>query len=101
MVDEQDTVAVRLVTPVEKLSEAMGSTYGRIMEYLGSEGIQPSGPPFAVYHNMDMTALDVEIGIPRPLAGGGARRSRAGDDSGGQGSRRHAHGALRDHRGVV
>jgi hypothetical protein len=44
-VDEQDTVAVRPVTPVEKLSEAMGSTYGRIMEYLSSEGIQPSGTP--------------------------------------------------------
>ncbi len=73
MVDEQDTVAVRLVTPVERLSEAMGSTYGRIMEYLGSVGIQPSGPPFAVYHNMDMTALDVEIGIlvPSPVEGRG------------------------------
>ena len=72
-VDEQDTIAVRLVTPVERLSEAMGSTYGRIIEYLGSEGVQPSGPPFAVYHNMDMTALDVEIGmpVPSPMEGSG------------------------------
>lgn len=64
--DELATIAARVVVPVEKLSEAMGSTYGKIMEYLGLHGIQASGPPFAVYHNMDMTALDVEIGIPVP-----------------------------------
>lgn len=62
--NEQDTLVVRITTPVEKLPEVMGPSYGKILEYLGPKGIQPSGPPFVAYHNADMTALDVEIGFP-------------------------------------
>jgi len=63
-VDDRNTAVVRTSTPVEKLSEVMGSCYGEIMQALGSCGIQPVGPPFAMYHNMDMSSLDVEIGFP-------------------------------------
>jgi len=70
---EMNTVVIRLTTPVEKLPDVMGSSYQKIMEYLGPKGIYPSGPPFAVYHNMDMSALDVEIGFPvgSPVEGSG------------------------------
>lgn len=61
-----DTIAVRVVVPVEELSEVMGSNYEKIMAYLGREEVQPSGPPFAMYHNMDMSALEVDIGFPVP-----------------------------------
>ena len=63
-VREQDTVSIRTVAPVEKLPKVLGLGYGEIMEYLGSGGVQPAGPPFAMYHNMDMSALDVEFGFP-------------------------------------
>ena len=71
---EQDTVVVRITTPVEKLPEVIGPSYGKIMAYLGPKGIQPSGPPFLLYHNDDMAALDVEIGFPVP-----SRQEGSGD----------------------
>lgn len=63
-VREKDTVSIRTTTSVEKLSEVIGPGYGEIMQYLGAKGVQASGPPFAMYHNMDMSALDVEFGFP-------------------------------------
>ena len=63
-VQERQTAAVRTSTPVEKLPEVMGICYGEVIEHLGSKGIQPAGPPFAIYYNMDMTNLDVAIGFP-------------------------------------
>ena len=63
-VTERDTVSIRTSTPVDKLSEVMGKCYGEIMGYLGPKGVQPIGPPFVIYYNMDMSNLDVEIGFP-------------------------------------
>ena len=63
-VDDRNTAVVRTSTPVEKLSEVMGSCFGEIMGVLGTAGVAPAGPPFAMYHNMDMSKLDVEIGFP-------------------------------------
>ena len=63
-VTERDTASIRSSTPIEKLSEVMGKCYGDILQYLGPKGVQPAGPPFAIYYNMDMSNLDVEIGFP-------------------------------------
>jgi effector-binding domain-containing protein len=65
----QPALTVRLRTPVERLPQVMGSSYGAIAGYLAQLGEQPAGAPFAAYHNMDMKDLDVEIGFPvyRPL----------------------------------
>jgi effector-binding domain-containing protein len=43
------------------------------MAYLQELGEAPAGIPFGVYHNMDMSALDVEAGFPvaRVLTGKG------------------------------
>jgi effector-binding domain-containing protein len=49
---------------VQDLPQKFGEAYGAIAQYLGELGEQPSGPPFAAYHNMDMQNLDVEIGFP-------------------------------------
>jgi effector-binding domain-containing protein len=82
--EERPTLVIRTFTPVEKLPEVMGSTYGEIMQVMVSSGVQPAGPPFAVYHNMDMSNLDVEIGFPvaKTVAGGG--RVKAGKLPGGK-----------------
>jgi effector-binding domain-containing protein len=73
-VTERPTVSLRLTTPVEELPARLGEGYGRIIEFLGKAGIEPSGPPFAMYYNMDMTSLDVEMGFPvaEPLSGSGS-----------------------------
>jgi effector-binding domain-containing protein len=60
----QSTASIRLRTPVAQLKEELGKAYGEIGMLLGQQSTGPSGPPFAVYHNMDMNDLDVEIGFP-------------------------------------
>ena len=81
---ERPTLAVRTRTPVEKLSEIMGSCYGEIMQLMESTGVQPAGSPFAMYYNMDMSDLDVEIGFPIAAASQGSGRVKAGKLPGGR-----------------
>ncbi|MFX1309969.1 MAG: GyrI-like domain-containing protein [Promethearchaeota archaeon] len=63
---EQPTLTVRTRTPIENLPQEIGSSYGAIMQYLGDLGVEPVGMPFAIYYNLDMQDLDVEIGFPVP-----------------------------------
>jgi len=58
---------------LETMAQVLGKAYGAIAQYLGELGEQPAGPPFVAYYNMDMQALDVEIGFPvsRKLSGKG------------------------------
>lgn len=67
------TLTVRFRSPVQDLPKHFGHIYGMIMAHLGSHQAAPSGPPFAVYYNMDMQHLDIEAGfpVPRPMAGSG------------------------------
>ena len=60
-------VSRRLRTPVSELpqrfQEVLESIFGEaIPKSCGA--ITPTGVPFAVYRNMDMNDLDVEIGVP-------------------------------------
>lgn len=60
----QPTLAVRTITSTPELKSLYASVYPRIAQYLGELGSFPAGPPFGMYHNMDMQHLDVEIGFP-------------------------------------
>lgn len=62
--DAQLTLSIRTKTSVQDLPQLVGKSYGAIAQYLGELGAYPAGPPFAVYYNMDMQNLDVEIGFP-------------------------------------
>jgi effector-binding domain-containing protein len=83
-INERPTLAIRTFTPVGKLSEVMGASYGVIMQVMQFSGAQPAGPPFAMYHNMDMSNLDVEIGFPVAEATQGSGRVKAGKLPGGR-----------------
>ena len=95
--DEQRTLCVRTTTPVQELSNVMGRVYGRIAGVMQQNGIQFAGAPFALYHNMDMSALDIEIGFPIApadveratvaIAGGGADGKSGTDGNGGADSK--------------
>ncbi|MFP4301327.1 MAG: GyrI-like domain-containing protein [Alkalispirochaetaceae bacterium] len=61
---ERATLSIRTTTPADNLPQVMGKSFWQIMDYLSSEGVQPAGPPYALYHNMDMSNLDVEMGFP-------------------------------------
>jgi effector-binding domain-containing protein len=60
----QPTLAIRTRASVQLLPQVLGTAWGTIMKYTGRIGVQPSGPPFVAYHNMDMQDLDLEIGFP-------------------------------------
>jgi effector-binding domain-containing protein len=62
----------------------MGSIYGEIAAYAGKSGIPFAGPPFAMYYNMDMDDLDIEIGFPVDKVAAGEGRVKAGKLPGGR-----------------
>jgi effector-binding domain-containing protein len=59
----QPTLSARLRTPVEELPQHLGRIYGALFQYLAELGEPPAGEPFAAYYNLDMKAMDVEIGV--------------------------------------
>jgi len=76
---EQATASIRVRTPQAKLKEELGKAFGEVAMLLGRQGGGPAGNPFAVYHNMDMNDLDVEIGFPvaRPVRAEGRMKPSA------------------------
>jgi effector-binding domain-containing protein len=81
---ERNTLAVRYRTPMAKLSESMGQAYGEVAAYMGTSGIPFAGPPFALYYNMDMADLDVEVGFPVAAPAHGEGRVAPGKLPGGK-----------------
>ncbi len=80
----QPVLSVRTRSAVENLSGALGQAYGAIMQVLGQQGQQPSGPPFVAYYNEDMKDLDIEIGFPVAQALPGSGKVQAGQIAGGK-----------------
>jgi len=79
----QPVLSIRVRTSVERLPEWLGKAYSLVIRHMAELGEQPTGAPFAAYHNMDMQNLDVEAGFPvaRILPGKGeiaAREIEAG-----------------------
>ena len=62
--NEQPTLVVHARTKLENLPQLIGESYGKLCAYLEKLGETVSDVPFVAYHNMDMQALDVEIGFP-------------------------------------
>lgn len=67
------TVSVRFRAPVGDLPRHFSEAYGRVFRYLEEQGLTSSGPAYAMYHNMDMSNLDVEAGfvVAQPATGKG------------------------------
>jgi effector-binding domain-containing protein len=70
---EMDTLVVRTTARVQDLPMLIGRTYGNLAAYLAELNELIADMPFVAYHNMDMQALDVELGFPvaRKLPGKG------------------------------
>jgi len=60
----QAALVSRAVTPVSELPAVLGRAYGAIAQYMAESGVDPAGPPFVAYYNVDMQALDIEAGFP-------------------------------------
>lgn len=61
---QQDVLSIRMKMRAEKLPMVIGESYAKIASYLEELGVEPAGPPFVAYHNLDMENLDVEMGFP-------------------------------------
>ena len=51
------------------MSSRKEKPWSTILQYAGQMGVQPSGPPFVAYYNLDMQDLDLEIGFPYTPSG--------------------------------
>lgn len=71
--EDQPTLCIHKTCRVEELPQIIGPAYGQIVGVMASQGEQPSIPPYVAYFNMDMQALQVEIGFPvsKPLTAQG------------------------------
>ncbi len=58
---------------MEDIAESMEGIYPKVMAYLQKEGIQPAGPPFALYEGEDPGIMDMDVGFPlrEPVKGEG------------------------------
>lgn len=70
---EQPVLSIRTTIAVQDMPTVLGQAFGAIMAQIQSLGEYPAGMPFVAYYNMDMQALDIEIGFPtaRSLPGKG------------------------------
>lgn len=60
----QLVVSVRSRTTAQDLPALLAQTYLAILQHLEQAGVEPAGPPFVAYYNLDMQDLEVEIGFP-------------------------------------
>ncbi len=70
---DQPVLSIRTTIPVQDMPTTLGKAYDAIMAQIQSLGEYPAGMPFVAYYNLDMQALDIEIGFPtsRSLPGKG------------------------------
>lgn len=68
IVDHPDrpVLSVKTHVEVQDLPSVLSDVYGRIMQYLADLKMQPTGHPFVLYNNMDMSNLDIEVGFETP-----------------------------------
>lgn len=68
---QQPMLCIRKTVAVTKLPQILGEVYGKVVDHIARQGVQPLGPAIIGYFNMDMENLELEIGFPvqEPLAG--------------------------------
>ncbi len=71
---EQPYIGIRTQVPMQELPTVIPQLIGEVADWLGKQGIAPTGAPFIRYHVIDMPGrLDIELGWPiaNALSGGG------------------------------
>jgi effector-binding domain-containing protein len=69
----QPTMKVRRVASVQEIPAVVGAAYAAVMRAIGAQGAEVVGPPYVIYWNDDMSALQMDLGFPvaQPLPGDG------------------------------
>jgi len=55
---------VRDVVEMSTIGDFFDQSFGQILATLVAEGIEPTGPAFALYHGPPTTTADLEVGFP-------------------------------------
>jgi effector-binding domain-containing protein len=64
-VNSQMAIGIKVESGMENMSEMMGSSFGKLMDYIGKSGAQPAGMPFAIWYQwQDSAKFIYECAIP-------------------------------------
>ena len=63
-VPEFSYVSIRKHVQLEDISTQMGIYYGQLMQFINDQGLLRTDMPYAIYHQIDGTLVDLECGIP-------------------------------------
>ena len=71
---EQPTAVVHQTLPVAELPSFFARAFGQVSSAIRAQGVQPVGPPFAMYFGVPQETVEVEAGFPvaRPVKRAGA-----------------------------
>lgn len=58
-----DVLCIHTQSSVENLPIVLDQCYGELMTYMQVHGVGMMGAPYVAYYNMDMNALDIEVGV--------------------------------------
>jgi AraC family transcriptional regulator len=61
---EQPTAVIGKQVAMTALPEFFGNAFAAVSSALEAQGVQPAGPPFALYRGMPTETVDVEAGFP-------------------------------------
>lgn len=61
--EQQDAAVVRAEVTADGIAAFLGGAFGEVMGLLGSQGVSPSGPPFARYEMLG-EGFAIEAGFP-------------------------------------
>jgi AraC family transcriptional regulator len=79
----QTVATIRETTTLANVGAALAEVFGAIQEYLKEMGVAVTGPPFARFHKVESSVVDLEAGFPIAREVPRRWRIRCGDLPGG------------------
>jgi effector-binding domain-containing protein len=55
---------VRVTTQPDRMAQAFGEALPAVVRYLKSEGVEPAGPGFGIFHEYDSQRVVMDVGFP-------------------------------------
>ena len=70
-VESMYAMTLRSKCKMEDISKEMGSSFGRLMEFVSANGAQIAGPPFAIWYEWEDEVMEFDNAIPidKPING--------------------------------
>ena len=69
ILEQREVASIRVTTEAEDIGPLAGEHLPAIYNQLSALRVQPGGPPFIRYHQIETPPFDVEFGFPLPAPG--------------------------------